>query len=39
VLIEWAAINIIINVTWARWHVTATTNHRRGLTEQGQVAC
>jgi len=26
-------------VTWARWHVTATTNHRRGLTERGQVAC
>jgi len=39
VLIGWAAINIIINVTWARCHVTATTNHRLGLTERGQVAC
>jgi len=38
VLIGWAAINIIINVTWARWHVTVTTNHRCGLTERGQVA-
>jgi len=39
VLIYWAAIHIVINLTWARWHVTATTKHRRGLTERGQVAC
>jgi len=33
VFIECAAIIIIINVIWKRRHVTATTNHRRGLTE------
>jgi len=29
-LIECAAIIIIISVTWKHWHMTATTNHRRG---------